>query len=254
MVVIGATISPRCRAKSSTVRKEPRPRRSRPCPAPRRLRKNPWALRCDGAQRLARRAASTTSPSAGARPWQIMAAAPRSARSFATCCDQSQAMREATGNPSSAWWMAGASARSRPDRPCASSIAAQASSAPGNGHGMDRTQVRSCPRAAPQWRHASRTAGAVIAPDRLSRLCHHAEAVAADTGHVRLDDAEHRHGGYRGVGCIAPVPQRIECGKARQRMRGRGHAVAGDDRRAPGQLKVAAHLIPAVADANSPAW
>ena len=84
-------------------------------------------------------------------------------------------------------------------------------------------------------------AGAVVAPDRLAGLGDHAEAVAADAGHVRLDHAEHRDRGHRRVGRIAARAQRLDRGERRQRMRGRRHALAGDDRRAARQMEVAAH-------------
>jgi len=84
-------------------------------------------------------------------------------------------------------------------------------------------------------------AGAVVTPDRLPRHVQHAEAIAADAGHLRLDHAQHRDRGDRRVGGVAAGAQRLDGGKARQRMRGGGHALAGDDRRAARELKIAAH-------------
>src|SRR5450631_647398 len=42
-------------------------------------------------------------------------------------------------------------------------------------------------------------AGAVIAPDRLAQLRDQAIAIAADTGHVRLDHAQRRYRRHRGI-------------------------------------------------------
>jgi len=113
-----------------------------------------------------------------------------------------------------------------------------------HGHGVDR--VARDGGDAPRHERLERgaragAAGAVVAPDRLPRHVQHAEAIAADAGHLRLDHAQHRDRGHRRVGCVTARAQRLDGGKARQRVRGRGHALAGDDRRAARQLKVAAH-------------
>src|SRR5438046_7391669 len=72
------------------------------------------------------------SPSAGAPPWNRKClVAPVSARSLSISQAQSQATRDATGNPLSAYRIAGSSEREREKRPCALRIAAQASMAPG---------------------------------------------------------------------------------------------------------------------------
>ena len=84
--------------------------------------------------------------------------------------------------------------------------------------------------------------GAVVAPDRRVRLGNDAEAVAADAGHVRLDDAEHRNGGDGCVRCGAARAQRLDGGLRCQLMRRRRHCVARDGRRAAGQVEIACHV------------
>src|SRR5262249_47957495 len=48
--------------------------------------------------------------------------------------------------------------------------------------------------------------------------------------------------GHRRVGGVAAGAQRLDGGEAREGVRGGGHALAGDDRRAARQLKIAAHI------------
>jgi len=113
-----------------------------------------------------------------------------------------------------------------------------------HGHGVDRV-ARDGGDATRHERleRGSRAgaSGAVVTPDRLTRRLQHAEAIAADAGHLRLDHAQDRDRGDCRVGGVAAGAQRLDGGEARQRMRGRGHALASDDRRAAGQLKIAAH-------------
>src|SRR5262249_30337118 len=114
----------------------------------------------------------------------------------------------------------------------------------GHGHGVERVagEGGDAPRHERRERGArAGAAGTVVAPDRLPRHVQHAEAIAADARHLRLDDAQHGGRGHRRVGCVAAGAQRLDGGKARQGMRGRRHALAGDDRRAARQLKIAAH-------------
>src|SRR5262249_2845986 len=73
--------------------------------------------------------------------------------------------------------------------------------------------------------------------DWASRLCDHAEAIAANSGHMRLDHAKDCGGGDRSIGCVAAAAQGLDGSKARQWMRGGGDAVGGDDRRAAWQMK-----------------
>ena len=75
------------------------------------------------------------------------------------------------------------------------------------GHGMDRVGGNGTNSLRNQRIERSAragTAGAVIAPDRLSGHMQHAEAVPADAGHVRLDHAQDGHRGHRCVGGGAP--------------------------------------------------
>ena len=64
------------------------------------------------------------------------------------------------------------------------------------------------------------------------------EAVAADPGALRLDDALHRDRRDRRIGRIAAGAQDVERRQRRQRMRGRRHAVGRHRRRAAGYIKV----------------
>src|SRR5580704_9169781 len=84
-------------------------------------------------------------------------------------------------------------------------------------------------------------AGAVIAPDRRAGLCNEAETIAADPGHVRLDDAEKRHCRDRRIGGGAARPEHRNRGFARQRMGRCRHAVAGKNGRAPRAMEIAEH-------------
>ncbi len=84
-------------------------------------------------------------------------------------------------------------------------------------------------------------AAAVVAPDRLARLRDEREAIAADARHVRLDHAQHRDRGHGGIRRGAASAQDVDRRKSRQRMGRCRHAIAGDHRRAAGQLEVTAH-------------
>ena len=87
------------------------------------------------------------------------------------------------------------------------------------------------------------TSAAVVGPDWAARLSNHAEAIATDPGHMRLDDAEYRGGSDRGIGCVAAGTQGLDGSKTCQWMRSGDHSVAGDNRRAARQVKVAGHGI-----------
>src|SRR5258708_4060445 len=137
--------------------------------------------------------------------------APGLLRSLLTQPFQSKPTRGATGKPCSAYLIAGASARASEEVPCAFSSASQASIAPGT--------LTAC-------------GGGGEAGD----------AVAGEAGDGRLDQEEARNRRHRGVDRIAAGAQHVDGGEARQRMRGRSHAVACDDGRAAGQLEIAAHL------------
>ena len=53
------------------------------------------------------------------------------------------------------------------------------------------------------------------------------EQVAADPARHRLDHAEHRVGGDRGIDGVAPLLQDADRRRGRQRLAGRGHALPG---------------------------
>jgi hypothetical protein len=114
----------------------------------------------------------------------------------------------------------------------------------GHGHGMDRgADLGKTLRAQGFGRRFRRgTARAVIAPGGLIWFSQHHEAVAADAGHVRLDDAERRASGHRSVGRVAAVSQHVDCREARQWMRRRRHAGGRNDRRAARKLEISAHV------------
>ncbi len=82
---------------------------------------------------------------------------------------------------------------------------------------------------------------AVVGPDRLIGPRQHAEAIAADPRHMRLDHAKHCHRRHCRIRGIAAGMQGLDRGEARQGVRGRSHSLAGDHRRPTGQLKVSAH-------------
>jgi hypothetical protein len=84
-------------------------------------------------------------------------------------------------------------------------------------------------------------AAAVVAPHRLAGLGDQREAVAADAGHVWFNHAEHRNCGDCGIDRVAAGTQDVDGRQRRERMRGRSHAVLGDDRRAAREMEVACH-------------
>ena len=71
----------------------------------------------------------------------------------------------------------------------------------------------------------------------LGRIKH--EAIAADAGHMRLDDAQHGDRGDGGVDRIAAGAQHVERGQGRERMRDAAMAMTGDGGGAAGLEKVA---------------
>ena len=82
-----------------------------------------------------------------------------------------------------------------------------------NSDRMDR--VKGDARDASQHFQAHACAGpsrSVVAPNRRPRLGDQAEAVAADTGHLRFDDAEHRNRGDRGIRRITSGAERLDRG------------------------------------------
>jgi hypothetical protein len=86
-------------------------------------------------------------------------------------------------------------------------------------------------------RSGRRAAGAVQPMHRAVRFGHDREAVAADAGHVRLDNGEDGAGGDRRIHRVAAVAQHRQRRGGRERVRRRRHAVLGDHRRAAGQVE-----------------
>ena len=74
-----------------------------------------------------------------------------------------------------------------------------------------------------------RMAGAVDRDDLAVGGSVEAEAVAAESGRLRLDDREHGAGGDSGVDGVAAGAQDLDRGQRGDRHRGRRHAVCGVD-------------------------
>ena len=85
-----------------------------------------------------------------------------------------------------------------------------------------------------------RAAGAVIGDDLVAALGRDQhEAIAADAGHRRLDDAERRGGGDRGVDRVAAGAQDVDGDQGGEGMGGCGRAALRDHRGTPRLIKVA---------------
>ncbi len=85
-----------------------------------------------------------------------------------------------------------------------------------------------------------RAAGAVIGDDLVAALGRDQhEAIAADAGHRRLDDAERGGGGDRGVDRVAAGAQDVDGDQGGEGMGGCGRAALRDHRGTPRLIKVA---------------
>ena len=85
----------------------------------------------------------------------------------------------------------------------------------------------------PGFRRARRPSRTVKRDRRRAAHREQGEAVAADAGHVRLDDTLHGDGGERGIDGVAAGSQHLEAGGRGRRMRGADHSVlANRDRSA----------------------
>ena len=76
---------------------------------------------------------------------------------------------------------------------------------------------------------AGRVAGAVDRDDLAVGGSVEAEAVAAQSGRLRLDDREHGAGRDSGVDGVAPSAQDLDGGQRGDRHRRRRHAICGVD-------------------------
>ena len=138
--------------------------------------------------------------------------------------------------------MAGASARSSPKRPCALRIAAQASIAPGTVTAWSEVAAMApMPCASSASVEAARRRGRSRCSPRPA--CRARRSGRSSRRRCRSSAARPRRAPrppYGRVGGVAAGAQRLDGGAGRQRMRRRRHALAGDHRRAAGQMKVTA--------------
>ena len=200
----------------------------------------PW--RCGGSSR-ASAGILTRSPSPGMRPCGMKRrAAPGSLAIFGPAREKSQAGRGVMTTPSSASSIAGWSSAAMSLVPYRLEKREPGIDGARYGGGMDALDgdLAEPSLLIPRGRRLHRrAAGAVERHGRagLRRVEH--EAVAADAGHVRLGDAQHRRGGERRVDGVAAGAQHVERGERRQWVRGGRHRLAGNRRRAAGLMKIA---------------
>ena len=116
--------------------------------------------------------------------------------------------------------------------------------------GISRKAIAAIPVGIDAGRRAARTVqpmhGAV-------RLDDDGEAVAADPGHLRLDDRQRRRCRHRRIDGVAAALQYVDGRQRRQRMRGRRHAVLGIDGRAARTIETA-HLFSSVSCGRGHRW